>query len=301
MYSLFEVRYMKYLSEYLEYLKYQKNYSDETIHSYSIDIEEFLDYINSECINICEVGYDVVKAWLIHLDEKKNKSTTVSRKISSLRGFYKYLINNKVMNSNPFSLVSLPKKERHLPRFFYYNELEEMFQVPKLNTALGQRDRLLLEMLYATGVRVSELVNIKVSDINGEEIKILGKGNKERIVEFGDYAESILELYLNEGYKSLNVKKSEYLFLNNRGGKLTTRGVRYILDNIINKTTIDKKISPHMLRHTFATHLLNEGCDLLTVQELLGHESLTATSIYTHITNDRLKEVYFKCHPRAKK
>lgn len=292
---------MKYLSEYLEYLKYQKNYSDETIHSYSIDIEEFLDYINSECVNICEVGYDVVKAWLINLDEKKNKSTTVSRKISSLRGFYKYLINNKVIDSNPFSLVSLPKKERHLPRFFYYNELEEMFQVPKLNTALGQRDRLLLEMLYATGVRVSELVNIKVSDINGEEIKVLGKGNKERIVEFGDYAESILELYLNEGYKSLNVKKSEYLFLNNRGGKLTTRGVRYILDNIINKTTIDKKISPHMLRHTFATHLLNEGCDLLTVQELLGHESLTATSIYTHITNDRLKEVYFKCHPRAKK
>ena len=292
---------MKYLSEYLEYLKYQKNYSDETIHSYSIDIEEFLDYINSECINICEVGYDVVKAWLIHLDEKKNKSTTVSRKISSLRGFYKYLINNKVIDSNPFSLVSLPKKERHLPRFFYYNELEEMFQVPKLNTALGQRDRLLLEMLYATGVRVSELVNIKVSDINGEEIKVLGKGNKERIVEFGDYAESILELYLNEGYKSLNVKKSEYLFLNSRGGKLTTRGVRYILDNIINKTTIEKKISPHMLRHTFATHLLNEGCDLLTVQELLGHESLTATSIYTHITNDRLKEVYFKCHPRAKK
>lgn len=292
---------MKYLSDYLEYLKYQKNYSDETIHSYSIDIEEFLDYINSECINICEVGYDVVKAWLINLDERKNKSTTVSRKISSLRGFYKYLINNKVIDSNPFSLVSLPKKERHLPRFFYYNELEEMFQVPKLNTALGQRDRLLLEMLYATGVRVSELVNIKVSDINGEEIKVLGKGNKERIVEFGDYAESILELYLKEGYKHLNIKKSEYLFLNNRGGKLTTRGVRYILDNIINKTTIDKKISPHMLRHTFATHLLNEGCDLLTVQELLGHESLTATSIYTHITNDRLKEVYFKCHPRAKK
>ena len=225
----------------------------------------------------------------------------MKRKISSLRGFYKYLINNKVIDSNPFSLVSLPKKERHLPRFFYYNELEEMFQVPKLNTALGQRDRLLLEMLYATGVRVSELVNIKVSDINGEEIKVLGKGNKERIVEFGDYAESILELYLKEGYKHLNVKKSEYLFLNNRGGKLTTRGVRYILDNIINKTTIDKKISPHMLRHTFATHLLNEGCDLLTVQELLGHESLTATSIYTHITNDRLKEVYFKCHPRAKK
>lgn len=292
---------MNYLKEYLEYLKYQRNYSEETIHSYNIDIEEFLNYINSEAIKFNMVDYDTVRLWLMYLDNKKDKSTTVSRKISALRGFYKYLINNKIMENNPFSLVSLPKKERHLPRFFYYNELEEMFQVPKLNTPLGQRDRLILEMLYATGVRVSELVNIKLSDISKEEIKVLGKGNKERFVEFGDYAESILELYLNEGYKKLNVKNVEYLFLNSRGEQLTTRGVRYILDKIIRQTTIDKKISPHMLRHSFATHLLNEGCDLLTVQELLGHESLSATSIYTHVTNDRLKEVYFKCHPRAKK
>lgn len=292
---------MNYLKEYLEYLKYQRNYSEETIHSYSIDIEEFLNYINSEAIKFNKVDYDTVRLWLMYLDKKKDKSTTVSRKISALRGFYKYLINNKIMENNPFSLVSLPKKERYLPRFFYYNELEEMFQVPKLNTALGQRDRLILEMLYATGVRVSELVNIKLSDISKEEIKVLGKGNKERFVEFGDYAESILELYLNEGYKKLNTKNIDYLFLNNRGEQLTTRGVRYILDRVIRQTTIDKKISPHMLRHSFATHLLNEGCDLLTVQELLGHESLSATSIYTHVTNDRLKEVYFKCHPRAKK
>lgn len=292
---------MKYLENYLNYLEYQKNYSQDTINSYRIDIVEFFEYLNQESIKVEDVDYDVVRLWLMFLNDKKNKSSTVSRKISSMRGFYRYLINNKVIENNPFSLVTLPKKERKLPRFFYYNELEELFQVPKLNTSLGQRDRLILEMLYATGVRVSELVNIKLDDISGEEIRILGKGNKERIVQFGDYAESILELYLNEGYKKLNSKKSEYLFLNNRGEQLTTRGVRYILDNIINKTSIDKKISPHMIRHSFATHLLNEGCDLLTVQELLGHESLTATSIYTHITNDRLKEVYFKCHPRAKK
>lgn len=165
---------------------------------------------------------------------------------------------------------------------------------------MGQRDRLILEMLYATGVRVSELVNIKVSDISGRTIKILGKGNKERIVRFGDYCDEILKMYLNDGHYKLN-GSSDYLFLNSNGGKLTDRGVRYLLDKIIAKTTIEKKISPHMLRHSFATHLLNEGCDILTVQELLGHESLTATSIYTHITNDRLKDVYFKTHPRAKK
>lgn len=292
---------MKYVNDFLEYLEYQKNYSKETIHSYGVDLNEYLEYLDREFINIKEVDYDLVRNYLIYLDGLKNKSSTISRKISSLRSFYKYLLNKKIVNTNPFSLISLPKKERYLPRFFYYNELEELFKIPKLSTPLGQRDRLLLEILYATGVRVSELVNIKISDISCNEIRILGKGNKERIVRFGDYAEDILDLYLNEGYKKLNKKESQYLFLNNNGEQLSTRGVRYILEQIIKKTSIDKKISPHMLRHSFATHLLNEGCDILTVQELLGHESLTATSIYTHITNDRLKEVYFKCHPRAKK
>lgn len=292
---------MDYLNDYLKYLEYQKNYSKETIHSYNIDLEEYIDYLKKEGIDPLEMEYSLVRNYLIHLNEEGNKNSTIARKISSLRSFYKYLLNQNIIKNNPFSLVSLPKKERKLPRFFYYNELEELFQVPKLNTPLGQRDRLILEMLYATGVRVSELINIKVEDINNYEIRVLGKGSKERIVRFGDYAESILDLYLKEGYKKLNTKNSKYLFLNSNGDVLTTRGIRYILDKIIEKTPIDKKISPHMLRHSFATHLLNEGCDILTVQELLGHESLTATSIYTHVTNDRLKEVYFKCHPRAKK
>ena len=292
---------MKYLEEYLKYLKYQKNYSQETIDSYEEDLVEFLDFLKKENLELLDVKYDDVRFFLMELDEKKNKASTVSRKLSSLRGFYKFLINNKYTLNNPFTLIKSPRKEKKLPRFFYYNELEEMFNSIDISTALGQRNRLILEVLYASGVRVSELVNIKLKDINDEEIKVLGKGNKERITRIGDYAKEILDIYLNDGYKTLNKDNSEYLFLNNNGKQLTTRGIRFILDEIIKNTNVKKKISPHMLRHSFATHLLNEGCDILSVQELLGHESLTATAIYTHVTTDRLKDVYFKTHPRAKK
>lgn len=292
---------MKDLEDYLKYLKYQKHYSDKTIDSYEVDIVEFLYFLKGEAIDYLTVTYDDIRFFLMKLDEKENKSTTVARKMSSLRSFYRYLINNDRVKNNPFTLIRTPKKEKKLPRFFYYNELEELFKVPDLTTALGQRDRLILEVFYASGVRVSELINIKIRDIKNDEIRILGKGNKERIARLGEYALESLELYLSDGYMKLNLKGSEYLFLNNNGEKLTSRGIRYILDRIIEKTTIGKKISPHMLRHSFATHLLNEGCDILSVQELLGHESLSSTAIYTHVTTDRLKEVYYKSHPRAKK
>ena len=292
---------MKYLEEYLKYLKYQKNYSQETIDSYEEDLIEFFEFLDSKNLDLLKVKYENIRDYLKALDEKKNKATTVSRKLSSLRGFYKYLINCDYLDNNPFTLIKTPRKEKKLPRFFYYNELEEMFDSIDISTALGQRNRLILEVLYASGVRVSELVNIKVKDINDEEIKVLGKGNKERITRIGDYAREVLDLYLSDGYLELNKNKSEYLFLNKDGEQLTTRGVRYILDQVIKNTNVNKKISPHMLRHSFATHLLNEGCDILSVQELLGHESLTATAIYTHVTTDRLKDVYFKTHPRAKK
>ena len=292
---------MNYVVDYLKYLKVQRNYSSKTIHSYEIDIDEFLAYLDTKNIDLFKVSYNDIHPFLKELNDKKNTNTTISRKISALRGFYKYLLKEGYVEKNPFSLVSLPKKEKKLPRFFYYNELEMLLEVPDLNTPLGQRDRLILEMLYATGVRVSELVSIEVNDLGNREVKVLGKGNKERIVRFGSYAEEILSLYLKDGYKKLNINNSKKLFLNNRGSGLTTRGVKYILDNIINKTSIDKKISPHMLRHTFATHLLNEGCDIMSVSELLGHASLSATAIYTHVTNDRSKEVYYHAHPRAKK
>jgi len=291
---------MKYLEDYLHYLKYEKKYSEETINSYELDILEYIDYADNNKISIENAKYNDVSKFLMDLSNRNEKATTLSRKISSLRGFYKFLIREKVVLNNPFTLVKAPKKEKKLPRFFYYNELEELFNACDMNTPLGVRDRLILEVLYASGIRVSELVNIKLSDINGEEIRIFGKGSKERIALIGDYAKEVLDKYLDSSYNILNTKKSPYLFLNNNGNKLTTRGVRYILDKIIEKTTINKKISPHMLRHSFATHLLNEGCDILSVQELLGHESLSATAIYTHITTDRLKEVYYNAHPRAK-
>ena len=294
----------KELVEYLEYLKYQKNYSDYTIKSYKDDVLEYLNYLNREALNFKKVEYSDIRFYLMYLkDEKKDDNSSINRKLSSLRGFYKFMANEGIVKSNVFSLVNGPKKSKKLPRYFEYNELEELFKVPDTRNPLGQRDLLLLEMLYATGVRVGELVSIKVKDIdlNNRSILILGKGNKERFVQFGEYCEDILKEYLKDGRKILNSKDSQYLFLNNNGGELTERGVRFILDKLIKQTGINKNISPHMIRHSFATHLLNEGCDLLTVQKLLGHESIKATQIYTHVTTDRLKEVYYQSFPRAKK
>lgn len=294
----------KIVKDYLDYLKYEKNYSKYTIINYSDDIEEFLDYIESEGLEFDKIVYSDIRFYLMYLkDNKQDNNSSIDRKLSSLRGFYKYLANNNIVKTNVFSLVNGPKKAKKLPRFFEYNELEELFNACDLSTSLGQRDRLILEMLYATGVRVGELVSIKVKDIDrsSRSILILGKGNKERYVTYGDYCSDILDLYLNDAYNKLNIKNSEYLFLNNNGGELTDRGVRYILDQVIKKTSLKKNISPHMIRHSFATHLLNEGADLLSVQKLLGHESIKATQIYTHVTTDRLKEVYFRSFPRAKK
>ena len=291
----------KIVKDYLDYLKYEKNYSKYTIINYSDDIEEFLDYIESEGLEFDKIVYSDIRFYLMYLkDNKQDNNSSIDRKLSSLRGFYKYLANNNIVKTNVFSLVNGPKKAKKLPRFF---ELEELFNACDLSTSLGQRDRLILEMLYATGVRVGELVSIKVKDIDrsSRSILILGKGNKERYVTYGDYCSDILDLYLNDAYNKLNIKNSEYLFLNNNGGELTDRGVRYILDQVIKKTSLKKNISPHMIRHSFATHLLNEGADLLSVQKLLGHESIKATQIYTHVTTDRLKEVYFRSFPRAKK
>lgn len=293
---------IKELKKYKDYLEYQKNYSLYTVENYCSDIEQFLDYIEAENIDFKKVEYSDLRFYLMYLkDEKCENNSSIDRKLSALRGFYKFLANEGVIQNNVFSLMSGLKKEKKLPRYFEYNELEELFNVSDLKTPLGQRDRLILEMLYGTGVRVGELVAIKVSDIDlgSRTILILGKGNKERRVTYGEYCDEILKLYLNDGYQKLNIKNTLYLFLNSRGEVITERGVRYVLDQIIKNTSLNKSISPHVLRHSFATHLLNEGCDLLTVQKLLGHESISATQIYTHVTTDRLKEVYYNSFPRA--
>ncbi len=294
----------KYLDEYLDYLKYQKAYSSYTIENYKNDILEYFEYLEKENINYLNIKYSDTRFYLMYLkDTCKNTNNSIDRKLSSLRGFYKYLSKNNYIDNNVFLLINGPKKAKKLPRYFEYNELEELFNSIDISTAKGQRDLLILEVLYATGIRVGELVNIKVKDINisNRTILILGKGNKERIVSYGDYCEEILKKYLKSGRVQLNKNNSDYLLLNHLGEKLTERGIRYLLNELIKNTSLTKSISPHMIRHSFATHLLNEGCDLITVQKLLGHESISATQVYTHVTTDRLKEVYYNNFPRAKK
>lgn len=292
------------LDSFFEYLRIQRNYSIDTITSYKEDLKEFLGFCNYHHYSYLNINYQNAKEYLLYLyEENHEKATTVSRKISSIRSFYRYLSNQRIVSNESFSLLVLPKKEKKLPKYFEYSELEKMFLVPDCSTPLGERNSLILEMLYATGVRVSELVNIQIEDISTSEksIRILGKGNKMRKVYFNDVTLRKMNHYIEHGRVIFNINQSSYLFLNRRGGKLTTRRVQQVLEEIIEKTSITKHISPHMIRHSFATHLLNEGCDLLSVQQLLGHESLTTTSIYTHITNDRLKDVYLKTHPRARK
>lgn len=294
---------MKYLEDFIKYIDFEKNDSEYTTINYESDIVEYLEFCTNNKIDYKTISYKQARNYINYLYEERNdKSSTISRKISALRTFYRFLESKDIENYS-FSLLKLPKKGKRLPKFFEYNELEELFDVPDTNDPLGQRDRLILELLYASGMRVSELVSIKINDISfgSKTIKILGKGNKERITYYNDITNKYLKKYINDGRKKLNINNIDYLFLNYRGGHLTTRGVEKILDKIIAKTAINKHITPHMLRHSFATHLLNEGCDLLSVQELLGHASLSATNIYTHITNDRLKDVYLKTHPRARK
>ncbi len=293
------------LNDFIDYINYQRGYSENTMINYTDDIKEFIVFLeNNNIDNLDKVDYKTVKLYLMNLYNKKFSRNSVSRKLSSLRSFFKYLHNEGKVNMNPFSLISSPKKEKKLPKFLYNEDVEKIFDIPNINTDLGQRDRMILELLYDTGIRVSELVNITLKDINFEEksIRILGKGNKERIVLFGNYALDSLDLYINNGRTHLlNGKSNDYLILNAKGNNITSRGVRLILDKIIKKASLNIHISPHTLRHTFATHLLENGADLLTVKELLGHSSLSSTSIYTHVTNERLRNVYLKSHPRAHK
>lgn len=291
------------IEKFIKYLKEQKNYSKYTIINYEEDLIFLSKYLEKEGISYLDVDYSTIRLYFNYLDSFNYSKNTIAKKITSARSFYKYLARNNKIKSNPFSLCSLPKKDKLLPKFLYYNELEEMFSSCD-DSNLGIRNRCILELLYATGMRVGELVNIKLNDIDLKEkyIKILGKGNKERIVYFGDYAKEYLEKYIYEARDSLlKNKKSDYLLINNSGTNLSARGVELVIKNIIKETSIKSNITPHVLRHTFATHLLNEGCDILSVQELLGHESLRATQVYTHITNEGLRNIYNISHPRNHK
>ena len=287
------------LENYLKYLEFNKNYSENTIISYRDDIEEYLNYLDKECLSLYDVKYSDIRFLLKYYESIHLKNLSIRRKISSLKGFYKYLCRNGKIEDNPFSYVSLPKKEKKLPQYLNYNEMIEIFDTIDTGDILGLRNRVIMELLYATGIRVSELVNIKIKDIDisNRSVVVTGKGDKTRIVFFNEITKECIEKYLKE---SQEVRKSDYLILNSHGKNITTRSIRKIMDKVIKETSIIKNVHPHILRHTFATHLLNNGCDLLTVQELLGHASISTTGIYTHVTKEHIKDVYYHTHPRSK-
>ena len=292
----------KYITLFLNYLINGRNYpNDTTVKNYELDLLNYQDFLKENNLNYLKITKDDIRSYLKYLDKLKYKNSSISRHLSSLRTFYGFLVNEGVIESNIFKSISSPKKKKQLPNFLQYDEVEKMLSVCDLKEPLHIRNRLIIETLYDTGIRVSELVNIKLNDLNiaTKEIRVLGKGSKERIVYFGDYEIDILNLYLNQARsKLLKNKSNDYLLLNHLGDRLTDRGVRLIIDDVIKKASLKHKVSPHTLRHTFATHLLNEGADLKSVQELLGHSSLSTTQIYTHVSNERLRSVYLKSHPR---
>lgn len=292
-------------NNFLNYLKYQRNYSNMTVINYEKDINLFLEFCDyMKVTNFKKIDFNFVRSYLKYLYNLKYSNKTISRHLSSLRSFFKYLLSEGIVSSNPCLLVSNPKKEQRLPNFINEMDLEKIFDIPNLEEPLGQRDELILRMFYATGIRLSELANMKISDIDysGKKIKVLGKGNKERYVLFGNNCLNSLNLFINDGREQLLKSPTDYLFLNNKGNKLTPTGIEYIINKIVKLSGVSNNhITPHVFRHTFATHMLNEGSDLLTVQQLLGHSDLSTTSIYTHVSNEHLRSVYLNTHPRARK
>lgn len=295
----------KLINQFIEYLEYEKGYSKKTIINYEKDLELFNTYLKENKItDIKNIDYNTIRKYLSHLHEKKYLSSSISRKISTLRSFFKYNLKENKITNNPMTLISNPKKEKKLPKYLNYEEMEKLLNSIDTSELEGIRNKLIIELLYSTGIRVSELVNIKIKDIRIKEnqINILGKGNKERIVLFGEKAKEMIKIYLNayKEYFKGNIL-NDYLLINKKGKQLTTNKIELIVKDVLKKSSLKLNISPHTLRHTFATHMLDSGADLKSVQELLGHENLKTTAIYTHISNEKLKHVFVNSHPRALK
>lgn len=287
---------------FLNMLKVERNFSAHTLKSYHDDLVQFNHFLEQELINLRTFEYKDARNYLSYLYSQNLKRTTVSRKISTLRTFYEFWMTQDETIINPFVQLVHPKKENYLPQFFYEEEMEALFETVAKDTKKGLRDRVILELLYATGIRVSELVNIQLKDIDMSlpGVKVLGKGNKERFVPFGEFCRQSIEQYLRE-FKPIQHTKHSFLLVNMNGAPITERGVRYVLNDVVKRTAGVTEIHPHKLRHTFATHLLNQGADLRTVQSLLGHVNLSTTGRYTHVSNQQLRKVYLNAHPREKK
>ncbi|MFH1779251.1 MAG: tyrosine recombinase XerC [Candidatus Omnitrophota bacterium] len=288
----------RYIEKFIRYLEIEKNASKYTVLNYSIDLRSLKDFLKDEPIE--KIDYITLRRYLAYLKEKNLSKVSIARKIAAIRSFFRFLCREGYAKTNPATSLSIPKREKHLPKFLDENEVVKLIESPKGDNISAFRDRAILETLYSTGIRVSELVGLDVEAVDhiGGVIKVYGKGKKERIVPIGERALQSIREYLNKR-KHEGAKETKVLFLNKSGERITDRSIRRVIEKYIRKTSMREKISPHTLRHSFATHLLDHGADLRSVQELLGHANLSTTQIYTHITTERLKSAYDKAHPRA--
>jgi integrase/recombinase XerC len=292
----------KKLKQFLAYLEHEKNASPHTIDSYKRDLTQLAQYLTKKQIRLVNTDHIVLRGYLATLYEKQWKKSTIARKLASIRSFFQYSLKQRWIEDNPAKLLSTPKLDKHIPSFLSEEEMQKFLDLPISKKPLDLRDRAMLEFLYATGLRVGELVGSNIEDINFPErlIRVRGKGKKERILPFGKTAEESLQSYLR--IRS-SIHKGEIderaVFLNVRGGRITSRSVQRIVDSHFRQTALRRKISPHSLRHSFASHLLSRGADLRVIQELLGHESLATTQKYTHLDLKHLLDTYKKSHPRS--
>ncbi len=290
------------IEKFLEYIVKELNYSMITREDYRSDLILYKEYVDNHKINYLKITKLEIIEYLKYLDNIKYSNKSISRHLSSLRSFYNYLVEIKILDNNIFRSIRNPKVEKKLPNYLSIVEVEEILSNIKEDTNNDIRDKCLFELLYSTGIRVSEASNMSIKDIdiNNKSIRVIGKGNKERIVYYGSCLGDILHKYLKIR-DEFNINNLDYLFINQKGGKLSRESIEYIIKKINKKYLIKHKISPHTLRHSFATHLLDNGADIRSVQELLGHESLNTTEVYTHVSNERLRNVYLKCHPNKKR
>ena len=293
------------LKDFIHFLTVEKGLAKNTLVSYERDLKSYMKYLkNVEQIGSWnEVGRANIVAFLLSLKEDGKSPRTIARHIASIRSMHQFLLRDKQTEQDPSVHIDTPQKERKLPKVLSMDEVEALIEAPKGQDKFAQRDRAMLEIMYATGMRVSELINLDVQDIHGSMgfVRCVGKGNKERIIPIGQTALKAVEAYLSGGRAELSSKKhrTDALFLNHHGQRLSRQGFWKILKRLAQVANIQKELTPHTLRHSFATHLLMNGADLRSVQEMLGHADISTTQIYTHITNTRLKDVYSKFHPRA--
>lgn len=302
-----------HLDDFLKHLKYERNLSEHTLRNYESDMEQFYNFIappnndgERRAVDLHAIDNLTIREYMATLYEKKKKKSSIHRKVACLRTFFRFLCREGVLESNPALLVSSPRVDRKLPNHLTIEQMIQFIETPETDTVLGKRDRAILELLYASGVRVSELVGLNMTDVDfsHQTLRVKGKGRKERMVPFGSHAKTALESYLGVRGELLveadpDDRDPLAVFMNYQGTRITTRSVGRMLDKYCKQCAEIHHVSPHALRHSFATHLLDAGADLRTIQELLGHVRLTTTQQYTHVSTDKLMEVYDKAHPKA--